>query len=243
MIEKDNTVHCDNCNTVSDAADRLSRIYSERKQEFMRRRTAQELEFAEYAQFIKKHSSYFDGKVTLPEEFSLRAMIPELYEDEPDEEVYNDQLQKTAELFKKINAVQLSMEQQNVVSVSGKESGSMVECGWDDEVWDKANKEYAARYERFIQHRTAQEMAVSEFGKGIRANAAVFKDKVEIPDVFTLEALIPELYKENPSEAEYNKQYENVVELLNSIYTVMNEYVTEVEKCLQEYNVLSSSAR
>lgn len=226
-----------------DVVNRLNRVYSERKADFLKLRTEQEVEFAEYSQFIKSHASYFKGKVDLPEEFSLKAMIPELYEDEPDEAVYQEQLQKTAELFRKINAVQIGIGMQSDTGNGSADSqpDKCIKCDWDDEAWDKARKDYAERYSKFIQHRTAQEMAVAEFGRGIKANAEIFKDKVEIPDVFTLEALIPELYKESPDEAVYYEQYDKAVGLFNSIYEVMNDYIAEVEKCLQEYNVLSSS--
>lgn len=95
---------------------------------------------------------------------------------------------------------------------------------------------YKKYRETFLADRARQEMQVAAFGESVKSlDPKLFEGKVEIPENFTLQALMPELYAEEPDEEVYSKQYEKTTELFNKINEIFDSINQEAEKCYYEY--------
>lgn len=75
------------------------------REDFVHKRTKQELDVNAWADKIRKVDPEVLRGVELPEDLSLRGLIPELYSDEPDPNVYHAQYVKAVELFNKVNVI------------------------------------------------------------------------------------------------------------------------------------------
>lgn len=75
------------------------------REDFVHKRTKQELDVKAWAEKIKKVNPEVLSGVELPEDISLRSLIPELYEDEPNPEIYHSQYVKAVQLFDQVNAI------------------------------------------------------------------------------------------------------------------------------------------
>ena len=97
--------------------------------------------------------------------------------------------------------------------------------------------------ENFLSERARQEMMVASWAESIKKVEAGVLDSVNLPEVITLQTLIPELYVEEPNQAIYEEQYNAAMELLNKVNTIADEYNKEAIRCLSEYQAMSSSLR
>lgn len=69
-------------------------------------RTKQEMAIQTWAEKLRKINNPDILKdVGLPEEITLRAFVPELYEENPRQEIYHEQYLKMCEVFNKVNAI------------------------------------------------------------------------------------------------------------------------------------------
>lgn len=81
-------------------------LYKKYHEEFLRERTRQEMEVLSFAENMKHiDPKVFKGKVEIPENLTLKSLIPELYEEEPCKEVYEEQYNKAEEFFSKVNSI------------------------------------------------------------------------------------------------------------------------------------------
>ncbi len=81
-------------------------LYKQFHEQFLADRAKQEMQVLAWAEELRSvDKSIFEGKVEIPEELTLRSLMPELYEDCPRQEVYDEQFRKTTEFINKVNAV------------------------------------------------------------------------------------------------------------------------------------------
>ena len=108
-------------------------------------------------------------------------------------------------------------------------------------VRERAKKAERDSRDNFLRARATQEMQVQNWGEKLaKVDLEVLGDLV-LPQPFTLQNLIPELFKDNPDPEVYAEQYEACSILLAEINKRIWEYEKEgVVKCLQPYQVLAS---
>lgn len=80
-------------------------LLKEAREYLMTTRAKQEVMVADWAKSIKQMPKELLAEIDLPEELTLRSVIPELYQDEPDEKVYEEQYNAFMEKVKKINEI------------------------------------------------------------------------------------------------------------------------------------------
>lgn len=68
-------------------------------------RAKQEVLVAEWAKHIKQIPKELLSEIDLPEDITLYSVIPELYKDEPDENVYEEQYNAFMKQVEKINKI------------------------------------------------------------------------------------------------------------------------------------------
>ena len=87
-----------------------------------------------------------------------------------------------------------------------------------------------------IQERTREEERLADFAKSITSvNREEVFAGVYIPPVFTLEALCPEAYKENPDPEQYEIEFNRMCEIIDAINKRIEEYTTEAIECYKQY--------
>ena len=84
----------------------VEEIYNKCRESFLAERAKQELQVKNFAEkFVQIDSSVFEGKIEIPEEISLRAMIPEMYVDRPNQAIYEEQYNKAQEFFNGVTEI------------------------------------------------------------------------------------------------------------------------------------------
>jgi hypothetical protein len=209
-------------------------LYKKFHEEFIAERTKQEmavLQFAESVRDIGREA--FEG-IDIPEELTLQNLVPELYSDDPMQEIYEQQVKDANALLASIN---------NVVSKINAESRRelMDYLGVTDESVSSAELQKIYR-EKFIKIRTKYEMAISNFAEGIKkVDLSQLEGKIEFPEDMSLKTFIPELYKDIPDKDIYLKQYNRTNEFFSNVNRVIKQINEEACKCLSEYKVQASS--
>jgi len=99
-------------------------------------------------------------------------------------------------------------------------------------------------YKKDMEYRTAmiarQELAVQQWGEGLRKLPAGVLEGVELPEEITLAAFMPALY-ENPVDWEaYEKQYQKFTEFSEKINQICMRYNEEAVQCLSKHQQLIS---
>ena len=89
-----------------------------------------------------------------------------------------------------------------------------------------------------IQERTKEEQKIAAFAKSITSADPEIFAGVYIPPVFTLEALCPEAYKVNPNPEVYNREYEELVKIIEAINQRIVEYTKEAIECYNQFKAL-----
>lgn len=82
------------------------------REDFVHKRTKQELDVSAWAEKLKKVDPEVLRGVELPKDLTLRGLIPELYKDEPDPVIYHEQYVKAVELFEKVNVIAAEYNQE-----------------------------------------------------------------------------------------------------------------------------------
>lgn len=94
--------------------------------------------------------------------------------------------------------------------------------------------------EKFLADRAKQEMQIKAWAdKLANVDPFILKD-IDLPEAISLQALVPELYKESPDPEIYNQQYEKMIALFSQVNAVADAYNQEAKRCLSEYQELSS---
>lgn len=75
------------------------------REDFLSKRAKQEVRINAWGEKISKVNKEILEGIELPEEITLKALVPELYAENPREEVYLEQLQKANDLITKVNEV------------------------------------------------------------------------------------------------------------------------------------------
>lgn len=75
------------------------------RERFIAERLKQEMEVQAWGEKIKQCDPSILEGIELPEEISLKTLLPELYVDRPNQSVYDEQYEKMQELFDKCNKV------------------------------------------------------------------------------------------------------------------------------------------
>lgn len=86
---------------VTSEAD-LLRSYREK---FLADRAKQEMQIKAWADKLANVDPFILKDIDLPETISLQSLVPELYKESPDPEIYNQQYEKMIALFSQVNAV------------------------------------------------------------------------------------------------------------------------------------------
>ncbi len=99
-------------------------------------------------------------------------------------------------------------------------------------------------YKKDIEYRTTmiarQEVAVLEWGKGLKQVPPGVLDGIDLPEEITLKAFMPALYQ-NPVDWEaYEEQYNSFTKLSAKINGICMKYNEEAVKCLFEHQQLIS---
>ena len=95
--------------------------------------------------------------------------------------------------------------------------------------------------EEFIKERTRQETIVANWWEKISGNDPAILASLNLPEVCTLETLIPELYKEKPDKAVYLQQLGKARELFARVNQIGVAYNEEAARCLLEFQELGST--
>lgn len=191
--------------------------FNKKREEFFAKRAVQEKEVLAFAEaFSKIPKNFYEGKIDVPAEITLQALVPEVYKENGDEGVCREQYAKAQEFFDSINKI---IEDAN--------------C---------SVKDYGIQREEFLQARTKQELAVKDFAKKFAEIPSKFyKDKVEVPDEISLHAMVPEVYVEGGDNETCQKQYVKAQEFFTKMNKIFENVNGEYEKCMSEYRVLVSS--
>ena len=81
-------------------------LYNKCKSDFLAVRVKQEVMVQQYFDSLYKiDKAVFDGKVEIPENASLKSLVPEYYVDNPKQEVLDQQIDTANQLFDKINGI------------------------------------------------------------------------------------------------------------------------------------------
>jgi hypothetical protein len=75
------------------------------REAFVSTRMQQEIKVSAWAEKLLKVDPEVLAGVELPEEITLRALIPEFYVDEPNQAVYDKQWEAADKLFEKVNKI------------------------------------------------------------------------------------------------------------------------------------------
>ncbi|MCI9050690.1 MAG: hypothetical protein HFI05_02010 [Lachnospiraceae bacterium] len=75
------------------------------REKFLEERTKQEIQIAQWAEKLYKVDPFILKDIELPDEISLYAFMPELYKDNPDPRIYEQEFAAWKELEKKVNAI------------------------------------------------------------------------------------------------------------------------------------------
>lgn len=99
-------------------------------------------------------------------------------------------------------------------------------------------------YKKDMEYRTAmiarQELAVQQWGVGLKKLPVDVLEGVELPDEITLAAFMPALYK-NPVDWEaYERQYQEFTEFSEKINQICRKYNEEAVQCLSRHQQLIS---
>jgi len=89
--------------------------------------------------------------------------------------------------------------------------------------------------ENFLKERTKLEMYIEEKGNELRKCDASIFEGIEIPDPFTLKALIPEMYEEVPNKEIYEAQCDAVDILFEKINEVVMKLNDKAKELIKEY--------
>ena len=80
-------------------------LLTKMKEEFLAERARQEIQVEVWAKKLSKVDKEILKEVPLPEAISLRKLIPELYEEEPDCTIYEEQFRHANDLFMMVNKI------------------------------------------------------------------------------------------------------------------------------------------
>ena len=105
---------------------------------------------------------------------------------------------------------------------------------------DSLLQAFNQKRDTFIKERTAQEIAVKEWGAKISRLDPAILQGIELPVEITLEAFVPEVYAENPRQAVYDEQYDKMAATFQKITDLAMKYYQEGLQCHQEYQKLST---
>ena len=208
----------------------LAMVIKETKDNFLARRTKQELAVLSWANKLTQVNPELLKDVKLPTELTLKAFVPELYVDKPDPEKCKMQYQ---ELDKVVNQVKQIIIQHNKREADRTLQG----LGYDLETMTTADliRVNKMLQENFIAQRAKCEMELQSFQNNFAKLDPVLFKELNLPDTFSLKVLVPELYRENPNKEICREQLESLTKLVNDVNSVIQRYVEEAEKCILEY--------
>ena len=84
----------------------VEEIYNKCRESFLAERARQELQVRTFAEkFAQIDPNVFEGKIEIPEEISLKAMIPEMYADKPNQQIYEEQYNKAQAFFNGVSEI------------------------------------------------------------------------------------------------------------------------------------------
>lgn len=88
----------------------VTEMYNKCQADFVAMRAKEEVKVNVYFEKIKSiNPSVFQGKVQIPEDATLKALVPEYYAEHPRQEVLDEQIDKANELCAKINEIIMSI--------------------------------------------------------------------------------------------------------------------------------------
>lgn len=85
--------------------DSAAELLNKAQSTFLKERTKQEVAVAAWGSDLSKLDPLILKDIELPSEITLQQLIPELYEDHPNEAVYNAQYAKAVQLLQQVNEV------------------------------------------------------------------------------------------------------------------------------------------
>lgn len=207
-------------------------ILTKQRESFISERSAQERDFAAFYKSIvelnERHPELF---VDMPELFSkpdmtLQDFIPELYKDDIDVAVYAQQYENLCVIIERVQA-RVMQYNTEISGVTTSDVSAIAET-------NRRNRE------AFITERSRQEMLVKSWNDKIQNTKSEKIKALGLPGEMSLEYFIPEYYKENIDEELKHQQYLNMISVIESVNAIVDEHLQEVEKCLSEYQELSS---
>lgn len=93
---------------------------------------------------------------------------------------------------------------------------------------------------KVIEARIREEQRLEKYSKMLNS---VDRDKlfpgIYIPHELSLKALCPEAYKEFPDEDIYNKEFEELCNIVKPINDKIIEHQKELSECLQQFKMMS----
>lgn len=207
-------------------------VIAKQKEQFMRERIGMENMFNAFyskaVEIMMKCPGLIDDLFPVKNEsgVSLRSFVPELYEEHIDVQKYKEQYDRLCIIVKTIKS-RVVEHNKNVAGIESDDVSVVME----------ANKRSR---EAFIRERSRQEVQVKEWSDKLKASSCEKIKALDLPTDLTLETLVPEYYNEVVDKEKAHKQYEEMTKLFQKVNDIIDEYVQEAEKCLSEYQELSS---
>ena len=91
------------------------------------------------------------------------------------------------------------------------------------------------RMETFLSERAKQEMRINEWGQKISKVPTTLLEDIQLPEVITLQALVPEAYAEYPRVEVYVAQVNALNALIAKVNALAERYLLEAEREVAEY--------
>lgn len=207
-------------------------VLAKQREIFITERSKQERDFSDFyygvVEINKRHPGIFEGipEILCKPEMSLQDFIPEIYKDDIDESVYEQQYEKLCTIIGRVQA--------RVIRYNAEVSG-VAEC--NVQLIDEANRK---RREAFITERSRQELLVKAWNDKVQNSKSEKIKALGLPEKMSLEFFVPEYYKEVMNESIVHQQYQNMFAVIERVNAIVDEHLQEVEECLSEYRVLSS---
>lgn len=202
------------------------------KESFYAKRVQQEARVKEIATVIEPIRNTVLAGVNVPEEFTLQNLLPELYADRVNVDVYKEQLKVFKEL---LSVIKSRIIEANAKSVRELENY----CEGIDPNLTDAQKLAKIR-EKFITDRAKQEQVVTNLAEGLKNVDPALLEGIGLPAELTLQALVPEYYATDLNPEKCREQYDAAMEILQRLNDFVQEKNKEARECLLNYQALAS---
>lgn len=217
---------------MSVSVEQIKAQLQEKKEEFLSKRAKQEMQINSWGQKVQELDGVILKDVQLPEVITLQALVPELYMENPNMETYIKQVTSLNTLISNVNDA-VAKYVQNIYTAYVKTSLSVPTLA-------EMRVQLRELNQMFLNNRAKQEVAISAWGEKLVKVDKALLEGIELPEVITLQTLVPEAYAEAPREDVYLAQLNKANELINAVNEVAAKNLEKAQAVLREYKGFSA---